>query len=79
MTDASNILAEPIRLIERAVEKGSASIKFVGDERGAKKFYQRCRALLHGRAKDSGVWLSRDGETVKAIKDPKLMPEVVVE
>lgn len=78
-TDGPNILAEPYLLIERAVAKGYASITFVDDEPTAKRFYHRLRALTHGRAKDAGVWISRTDCTVRAVTDPKRMPEIKVE
>lgn len=82
MKDGEDILVDPMLLIHRAVENGSAAITFLDDADKSiiKRFYHQLKGLTqpNGRAYGMGVYIRRDGHTIHAIADPKLMPRVLL-
>jgi len=72
-TTASDYLIDPYLFLTRAVEEGSACLVFE-DAVEARRYYQRIRALTHGRAKPLGVYVWRAGLVVSAATAPEAMP-----
>jgi len=72
-TAATSFLIDPFLFLQKSVTDGSACLVFE-DEHEARRYFQRIRALTHGRAKSLGAYVWRSGLVVSAATAPEAMP-----